>query len=523
MPSSPLASAQALGRVDRPVFAANAVAPTAPSHLPPVGASPWQVRVWFDAAMDSEIPEADGTLATAQRTADVLARHAKADNTRRAYRAGVRAWCAWCVATASLPCLPAPADIAAFLAAERYRPPPKSGSRSTRSGCATPRSGYLHYLAGCPSPTDTAAVTETFAGIDRRPPSRAMARAQSSPRRSASCARSWRRSATTSAAARPGAAAGRLCRRVPPRRAGPDRGRASRGGRARAAHHPALLQGRPGEQGRARRHPLRHQRALPGARAAPLARRRRHHRGPAVPPHLVDAAAKASTTGLEPDPRGRHPAVDPGTIARIVKARGGAAGFDAKALGGHSLKRGAMNTAKDRRVHPAQLKQLGRHRSYATLAAYIEEGDLFEDNALNGLVAPAAPSACHRENRPDPGPGDRGCEEASARRRLGRWKPAIFVERRFFPPFSRFPASWFPDTSFLYHMCSQAVDAPKTALSRPVVPIDLPDRGLSVFRCFPLSGVPSQFAERYRAFLCLMIALLRQMLALARKRGFRLS
>jgi hypothetical protein len=79
-------------------------------------------------------------------------------------------------------------------------------------------------------------------------------------------------------------------------------------------------------------------------------------------------------------------ALDPGSIARIVKARGAAAGFDQQALGGHSLKRGAMNTAKDRRVHPAQLKQLGRHKSYATLAAYIEEGDLFEDNALNGVL-----------------------------------------------------------------------------------------------------------------------------------------
>jgi len=26
---------------------------------------------------------------------------------------------------------------------------------------------YLHYLAGCPSPTSTAVVTETFAGLDR--------------------------------------------------------------------------------------------------------------------------------------------------------------------------------------------------------------------------------------------------------------------------------------------------------------------------------------------------------------------
>ena len=82
---------------------------------------------------------------------------------------------------------------------------------------------------------------------------------------------------------------------------------------------------------------------------------------------------------------GEH-AIDPGTVARIVKARGAAAGYDPSALGGHSLKRGAMNTAKDRRVHPAQLKQLGRHASYATLGAYLEAGDLFEDHALNGVL-----------------------------------------------------------------------------------------------------------------------------------------
>jgi hypothetical protein len=66
-----------------------------------------------------------------------------------------------------------------------------------------------------------------------------------------------------------------------------------------------------------------------------------------------------------------------------LKARGG--GFDATVLSGHSLKRGAMNTAKDRRVHPAQLKQLGRHASYATLA-YLEAGGRFEDNAFNGVL-----------------------------------------------------------------------------------------------------------------------------------------
>ena len=45
-----------------------------------------------------------------------------------------------------------------------------------------------------------------------------------------------------------------------------------------------------------------------------------------------------------------------------------------------------MNTAKDRRGHPAQLKQLGRHCNCAKLAAYIEEGGLFEDNAQTEVL-----------------------------------------------------------------------------------------------------------------------------------------
>jgi hypothetical protein len=42
--------------------------------------------------------------------------------------------------------------------------------------------------------------------------------------------------------------------------------------------------------------------------------------------------------------------IDPGSIARIIKARGAAAGFDPSRLCGHSLRRGAMNTAKQARA-----------------------------------------------------------------------------------------------------------------------------------------------------------------------------
>jgi len=69
-----------------------------------------------------------------------------------------------------------------------------------------------------------------------------------------------------------------------------------------------------------------------------------------------------------------------------VQARAAAAGFDAATLGGHSLKRGALTTGMDLGVHPARLKRLGRHRSYAVMDAYLEHGDPFDSNPLSGLL-----------------------------------------------------------------------------------------------------------------------------------------
>ena len=43
-----------------------------------------------------------------------------------------------------------------------------------------------------------------------------------------------------------------------------------------------------------------------------------------------------------PLPRVGYAAIDAGTVARIVQARAAKAGFDPDALGGHSLKRGAL-------------------------------------------------------------------------------------------------------------------------------------------------------------------------------------
>ena len=73
-------------------------------------------------------------------------------------------------------------------------------------------------------------------------------------------------------------------------------------------------------------------------------------------------------------------------LADMVKARASAAGFDGSHFGGHSLKRGALTTGMERGVHPADLKRLGRHKSFDVLGEYLEYGDLFDRHALKGVL-----------------------------------------------------------------------------------------------------------------------------------------
>ena len=130
------------------------------ARIPP-NPTPRAIRDWFDSAAEAAVPVHDGTIGTARLAADAYARRAKADNTRRAYRAGVRAWCTWC-ASHELPCLPNAADVVAFLAAER-------GSGLSVNTVELRRAAirYLHFIAGLPVPTAEARVAATLAGIHR--------------------------------------------------------------------------------------------------------------------------------------------------------------------------------------------------------------------------------------------------------------------------------------------------------------------------------------------------------------------
>ena len=156
--------------MDSQIDAADEPQETLPELLPPsralvpapVGAPPASVSAWFDRAVDASEPVVDGTLAGEREAAETYRRMAKADNTRRAYRAAVRAWCSWCVLHGLCPLPACSQDVAAFLAGERGR---KLSPETLKLQRAAIR--YLHRAAGCPVPTDDVCVSETMAGITR--------------------------------------------------------------------------------------------------------------------------------------------------------------------------------------------------------------------------------------------------------------------------------------------------------------------------------------------------------------------
>jgi integrase len=346
----------------------------------PLDQAPVAVSDWFDAAAAAAIPDYDGSHGTARIAAEAYARRAKAANTRRAYRAGVRAWCAWCDQH-GLPCLPArAADVVAFLAAERGQ-----GRSVATVDLRRAAIRYLHFIAGCPVPTAEAQVTEAMAGMHR-----AAAEAGQLPgKKLAATADILRQILAPIEAALAGLRdralllvgfAGALRRAELAAIRVEHLEPCERGLRLTLPHSKGERSGR----GVTVALPYGADRALSGPRLAVLAGRGRDHRRRRVPADL-DPAARPGRPQHPPAPR-RHDGDRCRTVARIIQARAAQAAFDARLLGGHSLKRGALSTGMDRNIHPTRLKQLGRHKTYAVLDAYLELGDPFEGHPLNGVL-----------------------------------------------------------------------------------------------------------------------------------------
>jgi integrase len=381
MPNTPDAL---YGEILRPAVQPGAAAdpPALPDGLPtvPLGRPPTVVRDWFDDAAAALIPEHDDSLATARTAAGAYAGRAKAGNTRRAYRAGVRAWCDWCDRHA-LPCLPGrAADVAAFLAAER-------GSGLSVNTVTLRRAAirYLHLVAGCPVPTAEAAVGETMAGITRHAAEIGEAPARKLAATAAILRQILAPIGTDLAGLRDRALlllgfAGALRRAelaaIRAEHLEPcDRGlrltlplsKGERSGRAVTVAIPY------GSTELCPVRALRQWQLAAGIADGPLFRR-------------IWTPPRGRSGQNTPLPRVGYAAIDAGTVARIVQARAKAAGFDPDVLGGHSLKRGALSTGMERGIHPTRLKQLGRHKSYAVLDVYLELGDPFEAHPLNGVL-----------------------------------------------------------------------------------------------------------------------------------------
>ena len=353
--------------------------PALPLSAIPIGAGATSVSAWFDTMVDIDAPTLDGSLAAERDAAAAYARMAKAENTRRAYRAAVRAWCAWCDTRGLAPLPATGADVAAFLASERGRGLTPDTLKLRRAAIR-----HLHRAAGCPVPTDDVAVSEALAGISRQ-----AARQGFVPRKKV-------------------AATAPLLRQI--LSPIPDD---LRGLRDRAL----LLVGFAGALRRAELAAIRIEHleqtarglrlTLPqskGAQAAAVIVPLPYGQTELCPVRALAAwlAAADLTTGPafrriwrpgtappgEPPPRPRLGAqpLTPWAVAAIVQARAAAAGFGGRDFGGHSLKRGALTTGMEHGVHPARLKRLGRHKSFDVLGEYLEFGDPFDGHPLSGIL-----------------------------------------------------------------------------------------------------------------------------------------
>lgn len=129
----------------------------------PVGGAPVAVQTWFDAIAAAARPENDGSLAAAHSSARAPIAAAPRRTTPAPPTAStVRAWCD----QHGVPALPATNhDIAAFLATERDH-----GKAGNTLKLPTAAIRFLPRAAGLPSPTDSAEVSETKAGIRRDAP-----------------------------------------------------------------------------------------------------------------------------------------------------------------------------------------------------------------------------------------------------------------------------------------------------------------------------------------------------------------
>ena len=74
------------------------------------------------------------------------------------------------------------------------------------------------------------------------------------------------------------------------------------------------------------------------------------------------------------------------SVANIVKAYAGRAGFDANLFSGHSLRSGFLTSAAANGASIFKMMDVSRHKSVNTLRGYVRDAELFKDHAGAGLL-----------------------------------------------------------------------------------------------------------------------------------------
>jgi site-specific recombinase XerD len=74
------------------------------------------------------------------------------------------------------------------------------------------------------------------------------------------------------------------------------------------------------------------------------------------------------------------------SVANIVKAYAGRAGFDASTFSGHSLRSGFLTSAAANGASIFKMMDVSRHKSVDTLRGYVRDAELFKDHAGEGLL-----------------------------------------------------------------------------------------------------------------------------------------
>ena len=347
------------------------------------GASPEDVRHWFDLATIAELPAPAASFADAAEAAAQYRRASRAENTRRAYRAGVARFTEWC-AVHGQAALPASSEtVAAFLAAEARA---ELAVNTLRLRHAAIR--YMHLLAGCPPPTASAVVSTTFAGIKRahrrplnkktalvvdrlRPALQAIPETLPGRRDRALLLTGF------AAALRPSEIARLTIDQMTRHADGIELFLPWRKNDQDARGTKLWL-----PQGQTGLCPVAALEAWLAAAAiteGPLFRRIWRLPPPRVPSGTrrkpVAARYRIGTSPIDTD-----------SIALIVKNWTGLAGFDAAGFAGHSLRRGAISSGVAQGVHIARLKQFSGHASLKSLEEYVELDELRHNHPLKDIL-----------------------------------------------------------------------------------------------------------------------------------------